>query len=156
MSIVIVFRPPHYFAQTQESTLRLRMNRDNRYFFYEAARMDDAEWADFRDAEVRREFDALSWRNILETPVGDLFQLAGGMGEVIARRAEDDPSRFDIVHVSARRHYYDCGSWHVGDPPRDEWVTEEKVRSAWDELRARDWQAIFDARWERRKLLRRG
>lgn len=150
MSIVTVFRPPSFFAQEPEAQLRLRLNRSNRYFFYSASHMSDAEWEEFRDAEIQRVMSELSWEDITQTLPGEIFELSGGMGKVLARRAEDDPNRFDILHVSARQNVYDRGSWFLGDPPREEWITEEILRQRWNEYRSWDWQAIFDARWERR------
>jgi hypothetical protein len=90
-------------AQAVDAVLRTGLNRENRWFFRQAAQIPLAAWPDWRDAQIREILDGLRWLPIWELPDGE-YAVRRGMGLTVAVKAGDQIAFYDI---SARGRRYD-------------------------------------------------
>ena len=127
MSIVLVDRDGS-LAQAAEATLRLKLNRGNREFFYQAAGIPLGRWPVYRDSEIAKILDSLEWSPIWDAPDGD-YTIREGMGRTIVSKRGDVAS---LVHISARRNIYEGEFWRRGEPCPAAW-TPQMIAERWDE-----------------------
>jgi len=116
-------------AQAVDAILRTGMNRENRWFFRQAAAIPLAAWPDWRDAQIREILDGLRWLPIWELPDGE-YTVRKGMGSTVAVKSGDQIAFYD---VSARGRRYDCDQVWVRGMPCPYALNAREIANIWDE-----------------------
>jgi hypothetical protein len=105
------------------------MNRENRWFFCQAAAIPLAAWPAWRDAQIQAILDSLEWLPIWELPDGE-YTVRKGMGCTVAVKAGH---RIAFYDVSARGRRYDCDQVWVRGTPCPCAIDARGIARVWDE-----------------------
>jgi hypothetical protein len=112
-----------------DAVLRTGLNRDNRWFFRQAAEIPLAAWPDWRDAQIQAILDDLRWLPIWELPDGE-YAVRRGMGLTVAVKSGD---RITFYDVSARGRHYDCDEIWLRGAPCPYALNAREIANIWDE-----------------------
>jgi len=116
-------------AQAVDAVLRTGMNRENRWFFRQAAEIPLAAWPAWRDAQIQAILDGLEWLPIWELPDGE-YTVRKGMGSTVAVKTGD---RIAFYDVSARGRRYDCDEVWSRGAPCPYALNAREIANIWDE-----------------------
>ena len=116
-------------AQAVDAVLRTGLNRDNRWFFRQAAVIPLAAWPAWRDTQIQAILDSLEWLPIWELPDGE-YTVRRGMGHTVAVKTGDRIAFYDI---SARGRRYDCDEVWVRGAPCPYALNARDIANIWDE-----------------------